>query len=79
MRHRASRSGRGLPQAAGAMRQLPGLRLTAVHPGVTVDQVRAATGWDLEVGEDLTVVEPPTDAELRLLRHTVDPDRIYLR
>jgi glutaconate CoA-transferase subunit B len=55
------------------------LRLTAVHPGVTVDQVRAATGWDLKVGEDLTVVEPPTDAELRLLRRTVDPDRIYLR
>ncbi|MEV1070046.1 CoA-transferase [Streptomyces sp. NPDC050263] len=55
------------------------LRLTAVHPGVTVDQVQAATGWELKVGEDLTVVVPPTDAELRLLRRTVDPDRIYLR
>jgi WD40 repeat protein len=55
------------------------LRLTGLHPGVTVDQVRAATGWELEVADDLTVVEPPTDAELRLLRDTVDTDRIHLR
>ncbi|TPQ17296.1 CoA-transferase subunit beta [Streptomyces sporangiiformans] len=55
------------------------LRLTAVHPGVTVDQVRAATGWELDVADGLAVIEPPTIAELRLLRDTVDPDRIYLR
>ncbi|MEV6227635.1 CoA-transferase [Saccharopolyspora shandongensis] len=55
------------------------LRLVATHPGVTVDQVRAATGWDLQVADELTTIEPPTAAELRLLREDVDPDRVYLR
>ncbi|MEV1086965.1 CoA-transferase subunit beta [Streptomyces microflavus] len=55
------------------------LRLVAVHPGVTVEQVRAATGWELKVADTVTTVEPPTDAELRLLRDDVDPQRVYLR
>ena len=55
------------------------LRLVAVHPGVTVEQVRAATGWDLEVAAEVSEVEPPGEAELRLLREDVDPDRVYLR
>ncbi|MFI9508843.1 CoA-transferase subunit beta [Nocardia sp. NPDC052566] len=44
------------------------LILTAVHPGVTVEQVRAATGWDLQVAAELTVTAPPTAAELAALR-----------
>jgi len=55
------------------------LRLVAVHPGVTVDQVREATGWDLRVDDSVTTVPPPTAAELRLLREDVDPGRVYLR
>ncbi|MFF0793840.1 CoA-transferase subunit beta [Streptomyces spiralis] len=55
------------------------LRLVATHPGVTVDQVRQATGWDLQVADDLTTVAPPTASELRLLREDVDPGRVYLR
>ncbi|MEU1125889.1 CoA-transferase [Streptomyces sp. NPDC005899] len=55
------------------------LRLVAVHPGVTVDQVRAATGWDLEVADEVGTVPPPTAEELRLLREDVDPGRVYLR
>lgn len=62
-------------------RQGPGeeLRLVAVHPGVTVGQVRAATGWDLRVAPDLGTVPPPTEDELRMLRRDVDPGRVYLR
>lgn len=55
------------------------LRLVAVHPGVTVEQVRAATGWDLKVAGTVGTVPPPTEAELRLLREDVDPERVYLR
>ena len=55
------------------------LVLTAVHPGVTVADVRAATGWDLEVAADLTTTDPPTAEELRLLREDLDPDGAYLR
>jgi glutaconate CoA-transferase subunit B len=44
------------------------LTLTAVHPGVEVADVRADTGWDLEVAGDLARTEAPTDTELRVLR-----------
>jgi glutaconate CoA-transferase subunit B len=44
------------------------LVLTSLHPGVTVDQATAATGWPLRVAEDLTTTEPPTSEELRMLR-----------
>ncbi len=44
------------------------LVLTATHPGVTVQQVREATGWPLRVAADVTVTGPPTDDELRILR-----------
>ena len=44
------------------------LTLTHVHAGVTVDQVRAATGWELAVAADVTQTEPPTPEELKALR-----------
>ncbi len=44
------------------------LTLTSIHPGVDVDTVRAATSWDLAVSPDLTVTDPPTQDELRILR-----------
>jgi glutaconate CoA-transferase subunit B len=44
------------------------LVLTAVHQGVTVEEVRAQTGWELQVSADLTITRPPTEAELTTLR-----------
>jgi glutaconate CoA-transferase, subunit B len=44
------------------------LVLTHVHPGVTVEQVRAATGWDLRVAEGLETTPPPTAEELEAVR-----------
>jgi glutaconate CoA-transferase subunit B len=44
------------------------LVLTGVHPGVDVDTVREATGWDLEVAEDLALTPRPTGDELAVLR-----------
>ncbi|MVU80654.1 CoA-transferase subunit beta [Nocardia sp. ET3-3] len=44
------------------------LVLVAVHPGISVEQVRAATGWNLHVAPDLQTTAPPTDAELSALR-----------
>ncbi|HUR14243.1 MAG TPA: CoA-transferase [Mycobacteriales bacterium] len=48
------------------------MRLVSVHPGVTVEQVQAATGFPLHVDE---VVESrlPSDEELRLMREVLDP------
>jgi glutaconate CoA-transferase subunit B len=44
------------------------LVLTRTHPGVSVDQVRAETGWDLRVDGGLVETDPPSDEELRVLR-----------
>jgi glutaconate CoA-transferase subunit B len=44
------------------------LTLTHVHPGVTVEQVREATGWELKVAAEVGVTDPPQDAELAALR-----------
>ncbi|HTS73978.1 MAG TPA: CoA-transferase subunit beta [Gaiellaceae bacterium] len=44
------------------------LTLTLVHPGVEVDQVREATGWDLRVADELGETQPPTESELTSLR-----------
>lgn len=53
--------------------------LTTLHPGVTVDQVKANTGWDLKVAEKLKYTEPPSDEDLRILREELDPTGIYLK
>ena len=44
------------------------LTLVALHPGATLEQARAATGWELRVADPLPETEPPTPAELRALR-----------
>jgi glutaconate CoA-transferase, subunit B len=44
------------------------LVLTELHPDVTVEEARAATGWDLRVAPDVRRGTPPTDEELEALR-----------
>jgi glutaconate CoA-transferase subunit B len=44
------------------------LTMTQVHPGVSADQAREATGWDLLVSDELTETEEPTTKELGILR-----------
>ena len=44
------------------------LTLTQLHPGVEVDQVREATGWELAVAGKPRATEPPAAAELEALR-----------
>lgn len=43
------------------------LTLTALHPGVTVAEVRDATGWELRVADDARTTPAPTEAELAAL------------
>lgn len=55
----------------GVLRPDPETRefvLTEVHPGVSADNVGAATGWSLRVSDDLRVTPSPTEAQLRTLR-----------
>jgi glutaconate CoA-transferase subunit B len=52
--------------------------LSALHPGVTVEQVQQNTGWPLRIAESVRCTDPPTPEELRILRVELDPDHIYL-
>jgi len=45
----------------------------SLHPGVTVEEVRAATGFEVTVADDVTVTREPTEEELRLIREVFDP------
>ena len=55
------------------------LVLTALHPGATVAQAQANTGWDLKASATPRITEPPTAEELRILRQELDPQGIYLK
>lgn len=43
------------------------LTLVATQAGVGIDEVRAATGWDLRVADEVSEIAPPTDHELATL------------
>jgi glutaconate CoA-transferase subunit B len=49
------------------------LTLVELHPGATVDGVRAATGWDLAVAPSPAVAPEPTTMELETLRRLDRP------
>jgi glutaconate CoA-transferase subunit B len=44
------------------------LVLTHLHPGVSVDDARAATGWDLVTAPKIARTPEPTPLELRTIR-----------
>jgi glutaconate CoA-transferase subunit B len=44
------------------------LVLTSRYAGVSVEEIREATGWDLQISEDLTETGEPTERELAVLR-----------
>jgi glutaconate CoA-transferase subunit B len=85
-----AREAAGLPPGTGPYRVITDLavlgyhdltrrmQLLSLHPGVTLDQVRAATGFELAVSETLGVTDAPTGAELHILRDEVDPHRYLL-
>jgi glutaconate CoA-transferase subunit B len=76
---------RGGPAAAittlGVLRFRPDTReayLDSCHPGTSVAEVRANTGWDLQVAEDVRETPPPSTEELRIIRE-VDPEGFWTR
>jgi glutaconate CoA-transferase, subunit B len=52
------------------------MRIEALHPGVSAEQVQANTGFPLETDAAVTTTEPPTVRELAVLRE-LDPQRLY--
>jgi hypothetical protein len=49
------------------------MRLRSVHPGVTVEDVVAATGFELVVPDEVPQTRLPDDEELRVMREVLDP------
>jgi len=54
------------------------MRLLALNPGVTKEEVIESTGFELIIPDDIKQNEEPTDEELRILREEVDKERLYI-
>jgi glutaconate CoA-transferase subunit B len=54
------------------------MRLKALHPGVSVEEVTANTGFELVIPEQVGQNPPPSAEELRLLREEIDPTKFYI-
>jgi acyl CoA:acetate/3-ketoacid CoA transferase beta subunit len=55
------------------------MRLRSVHPGVTVEEVQGATGFDLVVPAEVPESRLPTPDEIELIATVIDPDGLRLR
>ncbi len=55
------------------------MRLDSLHPGATLDEVRATMGWEPRVAPDLATTPAPTAEELRLIREELDPEGMYTK
>jgi glutaconate CoA-transferase subunit B len=85
-----AREAAGLPPGTGPYRvitdlavlgydeQTKRMQVRSLHPGVRLEQVREATGFELGVLDPLTTTLPPTEVELHLLREEVDPHRYII-
>ena len=54
------------------------MRLVGLAPGSTVDGVLAQMSFEPLVADDLMKMEPPSPAELQMLREDIDPDRVII-
>ncbi len=54
------------------------MRLLALHPGITVDEIQASSGFPIPVAEPLAVSAAPTDEERRILR-AIDPTGLLIK
>ena len=80
-----AREAAGLPAGTGPYKVISTLALMgyhpqskrmvveSLHPGVTADEVRANTSFEMLFADNLTVTPEPSDNELRILREEVDP------
>ncbi len=52
------------------------VRLRSVHPGVTVEEVKEATGFGLGAADDVPETRLPTMEELVIIREVLDPKEL---
>ncbi len=80
----------GLPPGTGPYRVITDLavlgyhdktkrmEIRSLHPGIALDQVRQATGFELAACQPLETTHPPSEQELHILRTEVDPHRYII-
>ena len=85
-----AREAAGLPAGTGPYRVITDLavlgyhehtkrmQVLSLHPGVTMEQVRANTGFAIDAVEDVATTAAPGAEELRILHEEVDPHRYLL-
>ena len=52
------------------------MRVRSLHPGVALDEVLQATGFELVIPDDIGETRVPTDDELRLIEEVIDPEGV---
>jgi glutaconate CoA-transferase subunit B len=55
------------------------MRLDSLHPGATLDEVRATIAWEPKISASLATTPEPTAEELRLVREELDPGGVYTK
>src|SRR5438552_4125270 len=82
-----AREAAGLPRGTGPYKVITDLavlgyddatkrmQVESLHPGVTLEEVRRRTGFELLVREPVGATLPPSDEQLCVLREEVDPRR----
>jgi len=53
--------------------------LDASYPGVSTEEVKEGFQWNIKVSDNLKVVDPPTQEDIRVLREEIDPFGMYLK
>ena len=54
------------------------MKIASLHPGVTAEDVRKNTGFEVDVPDGTATTPAPTPEELRLLREEIDPQHVYI-
>ncbi len=49
------------------------MRLVSYHPGVSVEQIKKKTGFELTIAPNVHQTPPPSPKEVQLLREVIDP------
>jgi len=82
---KGSREKAGLPPGTGPYKVITQLavfgydeetcrmRVESIHPGKTLEDVQANTGFELLKAKNVGITEPPTQEQLHMLRDKVDP------
>jgi acyl CoA:acetate/3-ketoacid CoA transferase beta subunit len=52
------------------------MSFVSVHPGVTVAEVQAASGFEIHASGDIPATRQPSPGELMLIREVLDPKRL---